>query len=163
MKEVVNYELLNENEFEGLSLEAKENYKQSIFTEYESLVLKNTSETFVRANQIFDRNFFLFDEPSRNRRYNDNRREILKAVSWFIKNGTVPTYSQLAEYTGLCRQKVREHLENLHQTKNESLQEIFNITNLFVPRMLAILMQRAENGDLKAMELFFKIVGSQQT
>ena len=95
-------------------------------------------------------NFF----PERiNKGYEENHEKIEDAYLMLIKkNGKVPTLSLISAETGLSLNTISKHLKDIR------LAEMTPKQKLRMERVLNTLANKAESGDIRAIELYLKVV-----
>ncbi len=94
--------------------------------------------------------------------WENNHLAISEAIADNMRvHGLMPTQTEIAGYTGLCRQTVAKHLKE-YKKQPEFIQQAEQFKYM-APQLLANVYKFALDGDIRAARLYFEVIGAKTT
>ncbi len=136
----------------SLSEEEMRVYKQKLYTRLTQLELEHD----IMTRKLSD---VTEGVPLNEMQREHNQRKIQLAIHRLLnKNGTMPSKTQLAEYTGLSRQTIHNHMQENISTGSDLAHEYA----IMAPQVMNKVLQNALNGEgnMRAAKMYLDVAGT---
>lgn len=148
----VEYSYITKTDIEKLSKEQLELLQHQVT--YKLSLLHNNPEAYDREAKKYEN---VLEEKSRNRKWDANHIRIKNFVEDHLdRHRCLPSISEMSSELGISRQTISKHLSDYEI--GDYLKEEMQMFNMMFSNLMAILFNKAKEGDMSAIKLSAEIL-----